>query len=116
MSLGTHWVIDASGCPADYLRDEARVRALLGRLVEGLSLHPLAAPVVHRFPDPGGITAYVLLSESHVALHTFPELGEAALDVFCCRPRAALDWEGVLLESLGTRGVSVRVLSRGAAP
>lgn len=114
--LGTHWVIDATRCPPDHLRDESRVRALLARLVEELSLHPLAPPVVHCFPEPGGITACLLLSESHLALHTFPEHGAAALDIYCCRPRTELDWASVLRAILGAGTVSVRVLPRGAPP
>jgi S-adenosylmethionine/arginine decarboxylase-like enzyme len=46
--------------------------------------------VWHRFDDtpagPGGLTALYLLSESHLALHTWPERGALLLSVCCCRP------------------------------
>ena len=38
----------------------------------------------HRFPAPGGVTGVVLLAESHLAVHTWPELGAVTLDVYVC--------------------------------
>ena len=42
----------------------------------------------HRFPSPGGVTGVVLLAESHLAVHTWPELDAVTLDVYVCNLRA----------------------------
>ena len=63
---------------------------------------------------PGGITALCLLTESHLSLHTYPEKGVATINLYCCRPRPAWDWERRLRELLGARQVSVRLAVRGA--
>ena len=52
-----------------------------------MDLHPLGKTSWHQFPNTGGITGVSLLTESHLACHTFPEYGSLCLNVFCCRPR-----------------------------
>ena len=78
-----------------------------------LGLRPVAPPVLHRFPDPGGITAVLLLSESHLTCHTFPEAGYAALNLYCCRPRPAWDFAARCAEILGATRTEVRTVARG---
>jgi S-adenosylmethionine decarboxylase len=110
---GTEWIVDAYGCPADALRSEARLRALLDAAASELDLHAVAPTLVHVFPPPGGITAVLLLSESHLACHTFPESGYAALNLYCCRARPAWDFRARLAAHLGASSVEVRVVRRG---
>ncbi len=87
--------------------------AVFAALVEELDLHPVRDPVWHTFPDPGGVTGFVLLSESHLACHTFPETGVCTLDVHCCRPRDAWPFAERLRELIGADEVVVRELPRG---
>ena len=112
-SLGIEWVIDAEACSPAALRDVSKIEGAIDQIVRGLSLHPVKEPMLHRFPGEGGITALVLLAESHLAIHTFPELGAATLNVYCCRPRAPLDWPAVLSDWLGAARVRVQSLTRG---
>ena len=88
---GTEWIIEAYGCEPEVLRDVTRLRQLFDRLIADLHLTPVAAPVWHTFPAPGGITGFIVLAESHLACHTFPEFGSICVNVFCCRPRADVD-------------------------
>jgi S-adenosylmethionine decarboxylase len=112
--LGVEHVVEAEGCLPGKLRDAAAVRALLDRVVRELDLHVVGAPQVHTFPGEGGVTALYLLSESHLACHTYPEHRAATLNLYCCRPRASWPWRERLAEALGAERVSVRVLERGA--
>jgi S-adenosylmethionine decarboxylase len=72
----------------------------------------------HRFPDAGGVTGVVLLAESHLAVHTWPELGAVTLDVYVCnygadnseRAEALLC---ALLACFAPRGVERHALHRG---
>jgi S-adenosylmethionine decarboxylase len=110
---GTEWVVDAFGCAADRLRDPAAITGFLDAVVAAMDLHVVGAPQVHGFPDPGGVTALYLLSESHLAIHTFPESGLATVNLYCCRPRPRYDWRTALSEALGATEVTIRELPRG---
>ena len=70
-------------------------------------------PQCHRFDGPGGVTALYMLSESHLACHTYPEYGLATFNLYCCRERSAWDWQGMLTKMLGAKTVQVRQLPRG---
>lgn len=109
---GSEWVVEAYGCDPVRLADPASLRALFGALVHELSLHPVGEAVWHQFPAPGGITGMLMLAESHLTVHTFPEHASACLNLFCCTPRAAWDWEARLAVLLGAQAVRVRELAR----
>lgn len=111
-TAGLHWLIDASGCEPEALRDAARVRGLLDAVVEEMDLHRLGEMRLESFPAPGGVTGMVLLRESHLCCHTFPESGSATLDLYCCRFREDWDWQRGLARWLGAREVKVTRLSR----
>jgi S-adenosylmethionine decarboxylase len=112
---GIEWLVDAYGCAPERLRDRERLLGVLDKAVASLSLH-VVSTAVHVFPDPGGITAMYLLAESHLTIHTFPEVGTATLNLYCCKPRKAHDWKALLAETLGARDVIVTELARGKAP
>lgn len=114
MDVGVEWLIEAAGCPAAALRDAGKVTATCQRILEELDLHVVGEGQVHQFPEPGGgITALYLLTESHLACHTYPEYGLATFNLYCCRMRPAWDWEGRLADCLGARQVTVRRVVRG---
>lgn len=109
---GREWIIDARGCPPEALRSLTCLQALFARLVADLDLTPVAPAVWHTFPSPGGITGMVVLAESHLACHSFPEYGSICLNLFCCRPRADFDVPALLAEMLGARETQVRCIDR----
>jgi S-adenosylmethionine decarboxylase len=109
---GVEWIIDAYGCDAAALADLSRLRTLFDRLIVDLRLTPVAAPVWHTFPPPGGITGFVVLAESHLACHTFPEFESICVNVFCCQPRAGVDVTGVMAEVLGATHTRVCAIER----
>jgi S-adenosylmethionine decarboxylase len=113
---GAEWIIDAQGIEADVLRDDTRLRALFDRLITDLRLTPVAPAVWHRFPGPGGLTGFVVLAESHLACHTFPEHGSICVNVFCCRAREEFDAAAVMADMLGATETLVRRVDRAYAP
>jgi S-adenosylmethionine decarboxylase len=109
--LGRHLIVDAWKAPADVLNDPEQVREALARAVAagGATLIDIC---VHQF-SPYGVTATATLAESHIAIHTWPEYGYFAADVFFCGetdPRPAVD---SLVSSMGAREARVQELDRG---
>jgi len=115
VSTGQAWAVDAYGCRPEGLRSLDVLARVFDAVVREAALRPLRAPVWHAFPAPGGVTGFLLLQESHLAVHTFPERGFAAFDLYCCRARAPWAWEARLATLLGAERVVVRELARGEA-
>jgi S-adenosylmethionine decarboxylase len=115
MNVGTEWMIDARGCKAERLADLDHMRALCERVIRELDLKVIGDGQWHQFAAPGGVTGLYLLSESHLACHTYPELGIATINLYCCRPRPRWPWEARLQETLGATGVIVRFITRNAS-
>jgi S-adenosylmethionine decarboxylase len=114
MNVGTEWLVDAEGCSAELLRDIETVRSVCEEVIADLGLRVVGDPMWHQFPQPGGVTGLYLLSESHLACHTFPETGLATFNLYCCRPRPPFAWEERLRALLNAGRVTVRTAARGA--
>ena len=86
---GLHLTADLHGCACDaaLLTDAQRLGVLCVQAVQAAGLQAVAQ-LFHRFPDtaqgPGGVTATVLLAESHLCVHTWPEQTAVTLDVYVC--------------------------------
>jgi S-adenosylmethionine decarboxylase len=78
---GTHLLVDLWG--AERLDDLAHVEAAL-RAAVAASRATLLHIHLHHFTPNGGISGVAVLAESHISIHTWPERGYAALDVFMC--------------------------------
>ena len=82
---GLHLTADLRQCrqgtPA--LTNAAALRQLCLQAVADSGLQAVGE-LFHTFPAPGGVTGVVLLAESHLAVHTWPELGAVTLDVYVC--------------------------------
>lgn len=78
---GMHLLIDMWG--AAHLDDEDVIHAALVRATEAAGASLLHIHL-HRFTDSGGISGVALLAESHISIHTWPERGFAAVDIFMC--------------------------------
>ncbi len=111
-SGGVEWAVEAQGCSPRLLRDRRRLEALFRRVVREMGLHPVGPSRWHRFENPGGLTGFWMLKESHLACHTFPEFGSACFNLFCCRPRPAWDWKGACRRHLKAKRVRIRRLER----
>ena len=112
MTLGTEWLIDASGCDTAALVDLDRLRAIFNRVITDLELNVLGEIAWRQFGHPGGISGLALLSESHLSCHTYPEFRAATFNLYCCRERTSWSWETILKEMLGATEVNVRVFER----
>ena len=112
MTLGTEWLIEASGCDSAALADLDRMRAVFNRVIGDLELNVLGEIQWRQFDHPGGVSGLALLSESHLTCHTYPEFRAATFNLYCCRNRASWSWEAMLKQMLGAAEVKVRVFER----
>ncbi len=81
-SVGRHCILELYQCDHAKLNDEAFIRTTItsSAKIAGATLINL---VTHSF-KPQGVTGLALLAESHISIHTWPEIGYAAIDVFTC--------------------------------
>jgi S-adenosylmethionine decarboxylase len=112
LTVGTEWLVEASGCDAASLRDTEALRAVFARAVRELHLRVVGEEHWHKFPGEGGVTGLSMLTESHLACHTYPEFGVATFNLYCCRERARWPWEERLREMLGAVLVNVSRVER----
>jgi len=111
-ALGKHLLLELQDCNREVLNDLGFLRSAMleaaeecGAVVLGDSFHPFS---------PQGVSGVVVIAESHLSIHTWPEYGYAAVDVFTCgttvQPEKAAEF---LVERLGAGTHSVVVVQRG---
>ncbi|MFH1169255.1 MAG: adenosylmethionine decarboxylase [Chloroflexota bacterium] len=111
-ALGRHLLLELNDCDRKALNDLGFLKDTLltaaresGATVLGESFH---------FFSPQGVSGVVIISESHMSIHTWPEYGYAAADIFTCgdtvQPEKAAE---ILVEKLGSRNPSVTEIQRG---
>jgi S-adenosylmethionine decarboxylase len=111
-SLGYHLILELEGCPAAALDDRETVSRVMNEAVEA-SGATLIQPFFHQFA-PQGVSGVVIISESHFSIHTWPEYGYAAVDIFTCGDQIDMD---VAVETLrrgfGAKALQKMLLTRG---
>jgi len=111
-ALGRHLLVELHDCNREALNDLDLIRDVMvkaaidcGAVVLGNSFH--------RF-SPQGVSGVVVIAESHISIHTWPEYGYAAVDVFTCgtsvNPEIAAE---VLIDRLGSKNHSLTEVPRG---
>ena len=111
-----HVIIDGYGGDPDQLADENVVRAILDRYPGEMGMTKIAPPFVVRYkgskPEDWGVSGYVMIAESHISMHTFPERRLIWADIFSCKDFDA----AVILEDFkqrfGLREMQVSILQR----
>ena len=81
-ALGTHIVCELSGCDQSLLTDVDAVRDMMIGAAKAARA-TIMEVAFHRF-QPQGVSGVVVLAESHISIHTWPELGYAAMDFYTC--------------------------------
>ncbi len=111
-TIGHHYIVEASGCSPDVIGKVESVEQILVRAAEvaGVQVWSIS---FHRF-SPNGVSGVVVISESHLALHTWPEYGYVALDIFTCgddaKPETAVEYA---LKEFGASTAHITEVTRG---
>ena len=77
-----HLILDCYGCPPERLDNLKIVEAVMLETAEKIKVQVLKSHF-HKFA-PQGVSGMVLIAESHLSIHTWPERGYAAIDIFTC--------------------------------
>ncbi len=113
--LGRHVLAEVSGCDFDVLNDLEKVEKIMvnAALESGAEIREC---VFHKF-SPQGVSGVVVISESHLAIHTWPELGYAAVDVFTCGERVN-PWDACdyLVKGFKADSIEATEVKRGVFP
>lgn len=111
-ALGKHLLLELKSCDKEVLNDVGCLREALlaaageaGATVLGESFHQF---------NPHGVSGVVMIAESHLVIHTWPEYGYAAADIFTCgnsvQPARAAE---ILVRKLGSKDHSIIEIRRG---
>ncbi len=111
-ALGHHLLTEFYGCGHDILNNIGRIKNLMDEAAVR-SGAAIVESVFHRY-SPHGVSGVVVIEESHLAIHTWPEYGYAAVDLFTCGETVD-PWKAYkyLKESLAPESTSTKEIIRG---
>lgn len=111
-ALGRHILAEIHGCDPEILNNRSLIEKIMveSALEAGAEIREVA---FHKF-SPQGVSGVVVISESHLAIHTWPELGYAAVDVFTCGEKVN-PWDACnyLTEKFNAKNMTATEVKRG---
>ena len=110
-TAGTHLLAEFAGCTALFLDDPQVLEALLVEAAEAAGAI-VVARVFHRF-RPHGVTGVVVVQESHLSIHTWPEIGYVSTDFYTCGECQPYRASELLRDRLGARQAELVEVRRG---
>ncbi len=112
-----HLTIDGFGGDRELLSNESLVRSLLDRYPGEINMTKITQPFVYRYigskAEDWGVSGFVLIAESHIAIHTFPDRGYVWVDVFSCKPFEADGAVDTIMREFRLTDARVHTLERG---
>jgi S-adenosylmethionine decarboxylase proenzyme len=108
---GRHLLVEYTGCDGSVLDDLKRIEALMNQAAKAARTN-IVASVFQPF-EPHGVTGVVVVEESHLSIHTWPEHGYAAVDFFTCGESVPEAANRVLGEGLKAERAEVIFVDRG---
>jgi S-adenosylmethionine decarboxylase len=115
-----HVIIDGYGGDPDQLSDENAVRVILDEYPDKMGMTKITQPTVIRYvgskPEDWGVSGYVMIAESHIAIHTFPERRLIWADIFSCRDFDSAPILEDLKRRFHLRQMDVRMIDRALEP
>lgn len=103
---GIHIAMECSACPAELLSDAARLQELMVSCAQEAGA-TVVDSIIHSY-NPIGLSGVVVIAESHLAVHTWPEIGYASFDIYTCGHEKLATKIADLLESRLTPGKVTR--------
>jgi len=111
-TIGFHYIVEAAGCNPEIISDPERTRETLIRAAKQGGME-VRTSYFYKF-RPRGVSGMVIVAESHLSIHTWPEEAYAAVDVYVCgensNPEDAIDF---ILEAFEARHAHITEIRRG---
>ncbi len=115
--FGPHLMMDGYGCDKRKLQDLNLIYRLLDELPTRIGMTKIMPPYVFKYsglrPEDWGLSGFVLIAESHISIHTFPEKNFVSVDIFSCKEFDAEFAAGYFKVAFGMAKVESTVLDRG---
>jgi S-adenosylmethionine decarboxylase len=115
-----HVIIDGHGGDPDQLSDENVVRVILDEVPGMMGMSKITQPMVLRYtgskPEDWGVSGFVMIAESHISMHTFPERGLIWADVFSCKDFDATPILDEIKKRFSLREMDVQSIPRNLEP
>lgn len=108
---GRHLLVEYTGCSTQALNDLQRIEALMNQAAKAAGA-TIVASVFKPF-EPHGVSGVVVIEESHLSIHTWPEHGYAAVDFYTCGNADPQIANEVLAAGLGAQQAEVMHVDRG---
>jgi deoxyhypusine synthase len=113
---GSHLTIDAFDCKAD-LNDKKLIMTMLNELPKQLGMKAITEPQVVSYEDTkekeSGVTGFVVIAESHIAIHTYPEKNFFSADIFSCKEFDYMRAVEYFRDAFKAGKIDHKVISRG---
>ena len=111
-ALGRHILLELKDCDRSLLNDLEALKQVLRAAATECGAEILSDSF-HHF-SPQGVSGVVVIAESHLAIHTWPEYGYAAVDIFTCGTRVKPELAShYLIEKLGSKNHVILEMQRG---
>ena len=117
--FGPHLMLDCYGCNENKLKDLNFVLKFLDKLPDLIGMHKIAEPHAINYPgkpnsfDKGGISAVVIIVESHISIHTFPSYNYMSVDIFSCKDFDVNKAVNFIIKAFEVKKVEKKLLNRG---
>ena len=116
--FGLHVTVDASGCNKRKLSSVTLVYDILNKLPDRIGMTKMTLPYVVKWLDKfahgtEGVSGFVMIAESHISIHTFPDQDYAFMDIFSCRGFDAEMAVEYLVQAFEATKYEKHVLKRG---
>lgn len=123
IGFGPHLTLDMYHCDQERLLDTDFIYKLLDELPSKIGMNKISQPVVNKFDsnpmgkknsfDKGGISAFVLIAESHITIHTFHAQGFVSVDIFSCKDFDVEKAAEHLMNAFGAEKAEKNLILRG---
>ena len=115
--FGPHLILDGYGGEQKKLEDIEHIYRLLDGMPDEIGMTKIMPPYVFRYegskPEDWGVSGFVLIAESHISIHTYPEKNYLSLDIFSCKEFDVARATKIVQDYFSIQKVEKKVFNRG---
>lgn len=117
VGFGPHLMLDGYGCDKAKLQDLNLIYRILDELPARIGMTKIMPPYVFKYsgvkPEDWGLSGFVLIAESHISIHTFPEKNFVSVDIFSCKAFDSEFGSAYIKEAFEMAKVEMTLIDRG---